>query len=243
MRQIALDIETTGKFVEEGDRIIEIACIELKSRQKTGNDFHCYINPNRDSHPEALKVHGLTTEFLSDKPEFSEVADAFCQYIQGAELLIHNAPFDVGFLDAELKNINLPPVASYASNIVDTLVIARDLFPGRRNGLDALCERYEIDNSHRELHGAMIDADLLVSVYLAMTRGQNTLDIDYVSDLDEFGNKKITRPPDMELIVRKATPEEEALHEAYLDEMAKKAKNPIVWRLERPVSDSEEKPE
>ncbi len=229
MRQIVLDTETTGKSVEEGDRIIEIAGLELKSRQRTGNNYQTYINPERDSHRDALAIHGLTTEFLSDKPKFAEIAEDFCNYIRGAELIIHNAPFDVGFLNCELAKVNLPPIEELATKVIDTLVIARDLFPGRRNSLDALCERYEINNSHRSLHGALIDVDLLADVYLAMTRGQNDLNISLFADPEELGKNPI-KSDLFNLFVHKATPEEIALHEVYLDEMAKKSEKPVIWR-------------
>ncbi len=240
MRQIVLDTETTGTSVEDGDRIIEIAGLELKSRQRTGNNYQVYINPERDSHKDALAIHGLTTEFLSDKPKFAEIAEEFCNYIRGAELIIHNAPFDVGFLNSELAKLNLPPVEKLATKVIDTLAMARDFFPGRRNSLDALCERYEINNSHRTLHGALIDVDLLADVYLAMTRGQNDLNISLFADPDELLKQSI-KTASLNLVVRKATPEEEALHEAYLDEMGKKLDKPVVWRREISTSDSEEK--
>jgi DNA polymerase III, epsilon subunit, Proteobacterial len=233
MRQIVLDTETTGLSHSEGDRIIEIGAIELKSRQMTQNNFHHYINPERDSHPDALAVHGLTTGFLSDKPKFAEIAQAFCDYIRGAELIIHNAPFDVGFLNAELARVGLPKVEELATRVIDTLAMARENFPGRRNSLDALCERYEIDNTHRDLHGALIDSALLSDVYLTMTRGQESLGIDLAAQMDEFDrNDPAFAIPD-EIVVRKATSEEAAEHEAYLDDVGKKLKEPVVWRREK----------
>lgn len=230
MRQIVLDTETTGLSASEGDRIIEIGCIELKSRQMTKNSFHHYINPGRDSHPDALAVHGLTTEFLSDKPKFADIAQAFCDYIRGAELIIHNASFDIGFLNAELARLDLPPVKEIAGNVIDTLFMAREIFPGRRNSLDALCERYEIDNTHRDLHGALIDSALLGDVYLCMTRGQESLSIELDSELDDLDMTDPANHMPMPVMVRTVTAQEAAAHEAYLDEMAKKAKEPIVWR-------------
>lgn len=232
MRQIVLDTETTGLSASEGDRIIEIGAIELKSRQMTQNNFHHYINPERDSHPDALAVHGITTEFLSDKPKFAEIAQAFCDYIRGAELIIHNAPFDIGFLNAELARLNLPKVEELATKITDTLAMARENFPGRRNSLDALCERLEIDNTHRDLHGALIDSALLADVYLNLTRGQESLGIDLASQMDDFDrNDPAFAIPD-KIVVRQATAEEEAEHEAYLDDVGKKLKEPVIWRRE-----------
>ncbi|MCM1129463.1 MAG: DNA polymerase III subunit epsilon [Alistipes senegalensis] len=231
MRQIVLDTETTGLSASAGDRIIEIGCVELKNRRITSHHFHHYINPERDSHPDALAVHGLTTEFLSDKPKFAEIADAFCDYIRGAELIIHNAAFDVGFLDAELSRLNLPHVKDLSSQVTDTLLMAREIFPGRRNSLDALCERYEIDNTHRDLHGALIDAALLAEVYLAMTRGQESLIMDSELQHDKVIHEDITSDFPLDIIVRFATAQEVAEHEACLDDIEKKLKGSAVWRL------------
>lgn len=232
MRQIVLDTETTGLSASDGDRIIEIGCVELKNRRMTAHHFHYYINPERDSHPDALAVHGLTTEFLSDKPKFAEIANAFCDYIRGAELIIHNAAFDVGFLDAELSRLNLPRVKELASQITDTLVMAREIFPGRRNSLDALCERYEIDNTHRDLHGALIDAALLAEVYLAMTRGQESLIMEAAVQDNKVSHEDVAGDFPMDVMVRFATPKEVAAHEACLDDIGKKLKGPVIWRLE-----------
>jgi DNA polymerase-3 subunit epsilon len=231
MRQIVLDTETTGLYANAGDRVIEVGCIELKSRQMTQNHFHYYINPERDSHPEALAIHGLTTEFLSDKPKFAEIAQAFCDYIRGAELIIHNAPFDLGFLNAELARLNLPRVEELAESVTDTLKMARELIPGRRNSLDALCDRYGIDNTHRDLHGALVDSALLADVYLTMTRGQESLGIERALYPDETTSNVDTTTP-MQVIVRQTTAEEKAAHESYLDDMGKKLKEPVVWRRE-----------
>src|SRR5574341_1760557 len=178
MRQIVLDTETTGLEPELGHRIIEIAGVELVNRSFTGNNFHRYFNPGRESEAGALEVHGLTAEFLSDKPKFRDVAAEFLDYLGGAELVIHNSAFDVTFLNRELDLAELKPVTEYCLGIVDTLRLAKDLHPGKRNSLDALCERYQVDNSARTLHGALLDARLLAEVYLAMTRGQETLSID-----------------------------------------------------------------
>ena len=175
MRQIVLDTETTGLSAAQGDRIIEIGCVELLQRKLTGNNLHFYINPERDSHEDALKVHGITTEFLRDKPKFAAIASELVAYLQGAELIIHNAPFDVSFLNKEMSLLGLPPITQVADSVVDTLVMAKEMFPGKRNGLDALCSRLDVDNSNRTLHGALLDAELLADVYINMTRGQNAL--------------------------------------------------------------------
>ncbi|WP_295756723.1 DNA polymerase III subunit epsilon [Undibacterium sp.] len=177
-RQIVLDTETTGLNARGGDRVIEIGCVELIDRKLTGNNFHCYINPERDSEEGALAVHGLTTEFLRDKPKFSEISKEFLEYVQGAEIVIHNAPFDVGFLNAELTLLGMPLFPEFVGQITDTLVQAKELHPGKRNSLDSLCDRYEISNSHRKLHGALLDAELLADVFLAMSRGQNSFSIE-----------------------------------------------------------------
>lgn len=174
MRQVVLDTETTGIGAEKGHRIIEIGCVELIDRKLTGRHYHQYVNPQRPSDEEAIGVHGITNEFLADKPLFSQVAQSFYDFIDGAELVIHNAPFDVGFMDMEFRQVNMPKTATFCS-ILDTLVLARDMHPGQRNSLDALCRRYGIDNSHRELHGALLDAEILSDVYLMMTGGQTDL--------------------------------------------------------------------
>jgi DNA polymerase-3 subunit epsilon len=175
MRQIFLDTETTGLYAEQGDRVIEIGCVELLNRKLTGNNFHLYLNPGRDSHEEALRIHGITTEFLRDKPKFDAVADSFLEYIRDAEVIIHNAAFDVGFLNAELKLLGRPAFSSHVTGVVDTLVMAKEMFPGKRNSLDALCSRLGVDNSGRTLHGALLDAELLADVYINLTRGQDAL--------------------------------------------------------------------
>jgi DNA polymerase-3 subunit epsilon len=178
MRQIVLDTETTGLEPEQGHRIIEIGCVELINRRLSGRHFHQYVRPDRPSDPAAFAVHGISDEILVDKPPFSEVAEEFLAFIDGAELIIHNAPFDVGFLDHELGRLGgqQRPIDSYC-RVLDTLALARELHPGQRNSLDALCKRYSVDNSARELHGALLDAEILAEVYLAMTGGQATLDL------------------------------------------------------------------
>ena len=174
-RQIVLDTETTGLSAEGGDRIIELGCVELLNRKLTGNNLHLYFNPGRDSHEDALKVHGISNEFLRDKPKFAEVVDDILQYLQGAEIIIHNAAFDVGFLNKELELVGRPAFHSHVASVTDTLAMAKELYPGKRNSLDALCDRLGVDNSGRTLHGALLDAELLADVYINMTRGQEQL--------------------------------------------------------------------
>ncbi|HEX5355867.1 MAG TPA: DNA polymerase III subunit epsilon [Aquabacterium sp.] len=187
-RQIFLDTETTGLSPESGDRIIEIGCVEMVNRRLTGRHLHFYINPERPSHEDAVKIHGLTDEFLADKPVFAALADEIIDYCRDAEIIIHNASFDVGFLNAELKRLNKGLFKDYVGGIVDSLVMAREMFPGKSNSLDALCKRLEVDNTHRTLHGALMDAELLAEVYINMTRGQDALLID--SDASEGGEGK-----------------------------------------------------
>jgi len=179
MRQIVLDTETTGLEPEQGHRIIEIGCVELVDRRLTGNNFHQYLQPDREIDEGAAEVHGITAEFLADKPRFHDIADDFIEYVRGAELIIHNAPFDVGFMDHELR-LTQGDSGSIGAlcAVTDTLALARKLHPGQRNSLDALCKRYDIDNTHRELHGALLDAEILADVYLAMTGGQTVLALD-----------------------------------------------------------------
>jgi DNA polymerase-3 subunit epsilon len=185
MRQIFLDTETTGLSADSGDRIIEIGCVELFNRKLTGNNKHYYLNAGRDSHEEALKVHGITTEFLKDKPKFSDVVGDLLSYLEDAEVIIHNAAFDVGFLNKELELIGRPAFAGFVASITDTLVMAKEMFPGKRNSLNALCDRLGVDNSGRVLHGALLDAELLADVYINLTRGQDALLIDIGSEPTE----------------------------------------------------------
>lgn len=182
MRQIVLDTETTG--IGEGHRIIEIGCVELVDRKLTGNHYHQYINPKRLVDPEAMEVHGITDEFLEDKPLFADVANDFIEFIKGAQLVIHNAPFDVGFMDREFGMLRGYPKTADICSVLDTLVLARSMHPGQRNSLDALCRRYGIDNSHRELHGALLDSEILADVYLLMTGGQTSMSLDSSSDTE-----------------------------------------------------------
>ena len=227
-RQVVLDTETTGLSAALGDRVIEIGCIELLSRRVSDNHFHRYVNPERKSEEGALRVHGLTDEFLADKPKFAEIASAFLDYVRGAELVIHNADFDVEFLDLELERAGLGRLQDHVAGVVDTLALARELHPGRRNSLDALCERYAVSNAHRTLHGALLDARLLAEVYLAMTRGQDSLAMDLETAAEQAA--VTARIDASKLVVLRASEEEERAHEAYLDGMAKEAGGKIVWR-------------
>ena len=228
MRQIVLDTETTGINPKLGNRVIEIGCVELRDRMLTGNNFHVYINPLRDSEEGALNVHGLTTEFLSDKPQFHEIVDALRTYIQGAEVIIHNAPFDLGFLNHEFKLLNLPDFSSHIGGVIDTLVQAKELHPGKRNSLDALCDRYGVSNSHRKLHGALLDAELLADVYLSMTRGQNSLGMDVEEEVVS-GAELLAPVPLAEIIFLPASAEELAAHEATLAGLDKAVKGQCIW--------------
>jgi len=213
-----------------GDRVIEIGCIELLSRNVTEHSFQCYLNPGREIEEGAAKVHGLTAEFLADKPKFADVAKDFIEYVSGAELIIHNAAFDVEFLDQELSLAGLKKLSAYCPSVIDTLAMARELHPGKRNGLDALCERYAINNSHRTLHGALLDARLLAEVYLALTRGQESL----VMELDAPSDASVAaaRIDAKKLTVLRATEEELAAHEKILDavDKAAKEKGGSLWR-------------
>ncbi len=229
MRQIVLDTETTGLNPRNGDRVIEIGCVELFNRMLTGNNFHRYINPERDSEEGALAVHGLTTEFLSDKPKFAEIVDELRDYIAGAEVIIHNAPFDLGFLNQEFKLLNLPSFTDHCGGVIDTLVNAKEMHPGKRNSLDALCDRYGVSNSHRKLHGALLDAELLADVYLAMTRGQNTLSMDIEVE-ESSGGVALEAVALAEVIVLAAGADEIAAHEANLGGLDKAVKGSCIWR-------------
>jgi DNA polymerase III subunit epsilon len=234
MRQIILDTETTGLNAKTGDRIIEIGCVELVNRRLTGNNLHFYVNPGRDSDPGALAVHGLTTEFLSDKPKFAEIADALRDFVTGAEIIIHNAPFDIGFLNAEFGLLGLPAFTEHCGEVIDTLVRAKTMFPGKRNSLDALCDRFGISNAHRTLHGALLDSELLAEVYLAMTRGQESLVIDMLGETSEgeTGGAKRVKLETLELVVLSASGDELAEHEALLDGIDKSVKGTSVWRTQ-----------
>lgn len=233
MRQIVLDTETTGLDPAQGHRIVELAGVEIVNRTLTGRHLHLYLNPDRDSDPEALAVHGLTTEFLSAYPRFNEVAQQLIDFVEGAEVIIHNAPFDTKFLTAELKRVKLPSFDKLCAKITDSLLYAREQHPGKRNSLDALCDRYGISNAHRTLHGALLDSELLADVWLAMTRGQDALLMDFE---EEGGRSEIHVGVNLERVDASSLPiiaasaEELAAHEKYLSGLDKDAGKPSVWR-------------
>jgi DNA polymerase III subunit epsilon len=227
MRFIMLDTETTGLRVEEGHRLIEIGCIECVDRRVTERQFHAYINPEREIDEGATQVHGMTWDQLKDKPRFSDVADEFLRFVDGAQIVIHNAEFDRGFLDEELKRIGRPPFAEHVDRIIDSLSHARDLHPGQRNSLDALCQRYSISNEHRVLHGALLDARLLADVYMAMTRGQESL---VMLDNDHLAEGESAAPIDVTgLVVRRANAAERAAHESILSDIDKASGGKTIW--------------
>ena len=230
MRQIVLDTETTGLNPKLGDRIIEIGCVELLNRRISEREFHSYLNPEREVELGATRVHGLTREDLAAKPKFAEVARAFLDYIRGAELIIHNADFDVEFLNMELALAGLPAIESHVARVTDTLLSAKELHPGKKNSLDALCERYFIDNSRRTLHGALADARLLAECYLAMTRGQESLMMELEAPAAAAAAAAGLILDVTKLIVQRASAEELAAHEQYLDAMEKEAKGASLWR-------------
>lgn len=225
MRQIVLDTETTGIGHDLGHRIIEIGCVELLDRKLSGKHFHVYLNPQREVDEGAFRVHGISTEFLQDKPLFKDVARDFIKFVEGSELIIHNAPFDLGFLNAELKKVNWPIALKEYCSVIDTLVLAREKHPGQRNSLDALCKRYEIDNSNRALHGALLDAEILASVYLAMTGGQADL---FDDEQELAANTRIIATKSDQILVSnspviKAEIEELKRHDAFIEFLAKKS--------------------
>ncbi|MEY2952766.1 MAG: hypothetical protein RLZZ401_853 [Pseudomonadota bacterium] len=231
MRQIVLDTETTGLSAETGDRIVEIGCVELLRRKLTGSNKHFYLNPGRDSHEEALKVHGISNEFLRDKPKFAQVVDELLDYLQGAEIIIHNAPFDVSFLDKELELTGRPAFSSHVASVTDTLKLAKSLYPGKRNSLDALCDRLEVDNAGRTLHGALLDAELLADVYINMTRGQDALQIDAVAPTDATGRATRFDYASLDLTVLTPSGDELAAHEDQLRQIDKASNGKTVWRV------------
>ncbi len=231
MRQVFLDTETTGLSPESGDRIIEIGCVEMVNRQLSGGNLHFYVNPERRNSEDAFKVHGLTDEFLADKPVFASIAEELIEYVGGAEIIIHNASFDVGFLNEELKRAGRPPFPGHVGRITDSLLMARDTYPGKSNSLDALCKRLEVNNANRTLHGALLDAGLLAEVYIRMTRGQESLVID-TSDTTAPGYVLV--PVDFsafELIVIEADEIESAAHLGVLADIDKASAGRTVWHL------------
>ena len=230
MRQIVLDTETTGLNPKLGDRIIEIGCVEILSRRITEGHFHAYVNPEREIDAGATRIHGITLEDLAAKPKFAAIAREFLEYVRGAELIIHNADFDVEFLDMELGRAGLGRIAEHVAKITDTLIHARELHPGRKNSLDALCERYFINNANRTLHGALLDARLLAECYLAMTRGQESLMMELEAPAAVAAAAAGLILDVSKLTVQRASAEELALHERYLDALEKDAKGPSLWR-------------
>lgn len=229
MRQIFLDTETTGLSADNGDRVIEIGCVELLNRKLTGNNKHFYLNPGRESHEEALKVHGITSEFLKDKPKFETVADELLEYLQDSEIVIHNAAFDVGFLNKELELIGRPRFKDYVTSITDTLLMAKEMFPGKRNSLDSLCDRLGVDNSGRTLHGALLDAELLADVYINLTRGQDALLMDAGStDTDGLNIVQIDLSA-ISLKVLPANDQELTAHDDVLKQIDKASGGKTVW--------------
>lgn len=231
MRQIVLDTETTGLEWQKGDRIVEIGCVEMISRKPSGRHFHAYINPERDVPAGAVEIHGLTEDFLADQPVFAVIADDFAAFVKDAELIIHNAGFDIGFLDYEFSLLGRGPVAELCGGVIDTLRMAKDQYPGKKASLDALCERFEIDNAHRTLHGALLDAELLAEVYLAMTRGQESLLIDFDGPSpDAAAEQSLAMRERAPLKVLHPSEEERQAHERILDDIAKAGNGLCLWR-------------
>jgi DNA polymerase-3 subunit epsilon len=231
MRQIVLDTETTGLSAEGGDRIIELGCVELYARKLTGKNLHFYFNPERDSHEDALKVHGISNEFLRDKPKFAELSEEILDYLSDAEIIIHNAAFDVGFLNKELERVGKKPFKTYVNGVIDTLVMAKEMFPGKRNSLDALCDRLEVDNSGRKLHGALLDAELLADVYINMTRGQEALLIDAGDASTDTQSVHVQLDLRTYVLpVLKANAQELAAHDEVLAQLDKSSGGKTVWR-------------
>lgn len=229
-RQIVLDTETTGLSAENGDRIIELGCVELFNRKLTGNDLHIYFNPERESHEDALKVHGLTTDFLRDKPKFATLANDIIEYLRDAELIIHNAAFDVGFLNKEFELAGLPPLRSFVGEVTDTLALAKTVYPGKRNSLDSLCDRFGVDRSNRTFHGAKLDAQLLADVYINLTRGQDALLIDVVTNEPVQGAVVAIDLRSFVLPVLTAAEHELAAHEELLLQLDKASNGRTIFR-------------
>jgi DNA polymerase-3 subunit epsilon len=230
MRQVVLDTETTGLNAKLGDRIIEIGCVEVLSRRVGERYFHTYLNPEREVDLAATRVHGMTREDLAAKPKFAQVAKDFLDFVQGAEVIIHNAEFDLEFIDLELSRAGHGRLAEYVAKITDSLAFARELHPGKRNSLDALCERYFINNANRSVHGALLDARILAECYLAMTRGQESLVMELETPAAAAAAAALLKVDASNLIVLPAAPEELVLHEQYLDAMEKEANGPALWR-------------
>jgi DNA polymerase-3 subunit epsilon len=230
-RQIFLDTETTGLSPEAGDRIIELGCVEMVNRRLTGRNLHFYINPERANSADAVRIHGLTDEFLADKPVFATIVDELMAYVAGAEILIHNAAFDLGFLDAELRRTGRGKFAARVAGVTDTLLMAREMFPGKSNSLDALCKRLEIDNTSRTLHGALLDAGLLAEVYVRMTRGQESLVIEEAQTIQVAGEDMHIDLSRFELLVIPADAADLAAHEAVLADLDKASGGKTAWRL------------
>lgn len=232
LRQIILDTETTGLSPEAGHRVIEIGCVELLDRKLTGRNLHLYLNPEREVDEEARAVHGLSNDFLSDKPKFAEVADELTAYLQGAELIIHNAPFDMGFLNMEMQRLGRPALSSLVAGVIDTLAMAKQAYPGKRNSLDALCSRLEVDNSGRTFHGALLDAELLAEVYIRLTRGQETLLIEEeepAAALDEPTEGPSLDLSRFELPVLYANAQEIEAHDEVLRQIDKSSQGKTIW--------------
>jgi DNA polymerase-3 subunit epsilon len=230
MRQIVLDTETTGLSAEAGDRIIEIGCVELVARKLTGNNKHWYLNPERDSHEDALKVHGISNEFLRDKPKFAAVAEELVEFCRDAEIIIHNAAFDVAFLNKELDLVGRPAFTRQVGKVTDTLAMAKEMYPGKRNSLDALCDRLGVDNSGRTLHGALLDAELLADVYINLTRGQDALLIDEADAGTVHGIMTRIDLRQFTLPVLLASDQEAAAHEEVLKQLDKASGGKTLWR-------------
>ena len=231
MRQIVLDTETTGLSPEAGDRIIEIGCVELLHRKLTGNNFHHYLNPDRDIHEDAMKVHGISTEFLSDKPRFENIVEEFLAYVQDAQIIIHNAPFDVGFLNAELQRAGKPIFKEHVNGVLDTLAMAKELYPGKRNSLDALCERLGVSNAARTLHGGLLDAELLADVYINLTRGQDALLMEGDDPKQAGQGAAKVDYSRFNLPVIQPSAKELELHEQVLVQIDKASGGKTLWRL------------
>jgi DNA polymerase-3 subunit epsilon len=229
MRYVVLDTETTGLEVRQGHRIIEIGCVEVSGRQVTNHHFHQYVNPEREIDEGAFQVHGISNDMLMDKPKFKQIAKDFLDFIQGSTLIIHNASFDVGFLDGELERLDLGKIHDYVEEVIDSLSMAREMFPGKRNNLDALCDRLGVNNTHRQLHGALLDSQILAEVYLAMTRGQESLVIDLNTHQDDEGVERI-KLSSLILPEPEPTAEDLNLHEANLAEIEAVVKGPTVWK-------------